>query len=822
MATEVMTAPEGRIIHKTYAVLSGAAIPQRVYVTQYDESLPVIACTLYKDGQLYTIPDGASVRLRMNKNGLPVYHEAMGIDDARHVVYLEITAQMTVLYGEFAMVIEVETSDGKTAGTSYLRLIVRQNPVQNPELDNIPDYTANSNKLTAEGVKKLQDESSTQQKAIEDKGKNTLESIPADYSALSGQVNDNTSWISELKEDLVNINDTHGKEIYHDKFDVVVDNTQDGWALKGDGTRVESAGNCINSYKVVSGQKLYLKLKKYTNYVWQWQTSKYSVSTDTLIGTTKNTSFNGYIVVPDGASYLAVSTSKNDTENVIRLVESKIENLNKVNELYNPVIEYLKGKNRFDDRKDNYLENHIVENGVYKELDGYFVTPFLDVDPNTTYYKNEDANGIFYDKSLNYIGKHSGTTFTTPSNCAFYQTSASYGIRNKFYVSTENNISTFNDTPILSEDGIKAVQSAIKDDVSIKEEIHSASSEYVNTTQSTNKAVVTFIDDDGMDAVYTRLLPIVKNKNIKYGLAIVSTFIGGSSYCMTMEQLKECYATGLFEILSHTYSMNSRLTSLTEDELNYQFSNSVQWMKSNGFDCKALVYPQNDTNNLVRTTARKYFDFCFKGVQFNDKGYLDHSKIDRIAFGSYTSDNPQISGIDGKNTLEYYKACVDKAVSNGEWLVFMTHIREQTTSDDTILGDLIDYIRSIGVAILSPSEAFAVKRNQINIGDEGDKYLFVGNKNFDTNMIGYQYRVSGNKTAESPVSSFIKDTVSMYYYGYSETDGFPTKQGILEVFRCGNWSGFSWQKWTAHPTCKQYMRFWDADNNKWFDWVPLN
>lgn len=205
MAAEVITAQEGRIIHKTYAVLSGAAIPQRVHVTQYDESLPVIACTLYKDGQLYTIPDGASARLRMNKNGLPVYHEAMEIDDARHIVYFEITAQMTVLYGEFAMVIEVETSDGKTAGTSYLRLIVRQNPVQNPELDNIPDYTANSNRLTAEGVKKLQDESSTQQKAIEDKGKSTLESIPEDYSALSGKVDENTSGISELKEDLGNV-----------------------------------------------------------------------------------------------------------------------------------------------------------------------------------------------------------------------------------------------------------------------------------------------------------------------------------------------------------------------------------------------------------------------------------------------------------------------------------------------------------------------------------------------------------------------------------------------------------------------------------------
>ena len=31
--------------------------------------------------------------------------------------------------------------------------------------------------------------------------------------------------VSELKSDLVNINDTHGKEIYHDKFDVQINNT---------------------------------------------------------------------------------------------------------------------------------------------------------------------------------------------------------------------------------------------------------------------------------------------------------------------------------------------------------------------------------------------------------------------------------------------------------------------------------------------------------------------------------------------------------------------------------------------------------------------
>lgn len=310
MAAEVMTAPEGRIIHKTYAVLSGSAIPQRVYVTQYDESLPVIACTLYKDGQLYTIPDGASVRMRMNKNGLPVYHEAMGIDDARHVVYLEITAQMTVLYGEFAMVIEVETSDGKTAGTSYLRLIVRQNPVQNPELDNIPDYTANSNRLTAEGVKRLQDESSTQQKAIEDKGKNTLESIPADYSTLSGKVDKNTSGISELKEDLANKNFAELHDISFEENMIDLSCIIEGFINENGDYQYEAQWQFINKFVPVKPNTKYYRL---VNSVYEqivlYDNNKNFISTLSLFAD-NGTGKDGYFETPENCYFIKFQATK--------------------------------------------------------------------------------------------------------------------------------------------------------------------------------------------------------------------------------------------------------------------------------------------------------------------------------------------------------------------------------------------------------------------------------------------------------------------------------------------------------------------------------
>lgn len=400
MATGVMTAPEGRIIHKTYSVLSGAAIPQRVHVTQYDESLPVIACTLYKDGQLYTIPDGASVRLRMNKNGLPVYHEAIGIDDARHVVYLEITAQMTVLYGEFAMVIEVETSDGKTAGTSYLRLIVRQNPVQNPDLDNIPDYTANSNKLTAEGVKKLQDESSTQQKAIEDKAKKTLESIPADYSALSGKVDENANGISELKEDLVNKSEGQIRGLL----------VKDSYVEK-DGTIAEYTGWSRTNYIDVSQYSLLsLYIEKIIRFgVWLKEdktTVVFPIETTTVGNIT--------LFVPLDAKYLIISEI---TEYMDKL------------KIY--------GKRRKSDNlvfngkriNINYIANGYIEHGNLQSAGRWAATDYIEI-PKDLYIESDgteedNAYNAFYDENKVYISSFNtkGKYLKVPDNAKYMRLS---------------------------------------------------------------------------------------------------------------------------------------------------------------------------------------------------------------------------------------------------------------------------------------------------------------------------------------------------------------------------------------------------------------
>lgn len=437
MATEVMTAPEGRIIHKTYAVLSGAAMPQRVHVTQYDESLPVIACTLYKDGQLYTIPDGASVRMRMNKNGLPVYHEAMGIDDPRHVVYLEITAQMTVLYGEFAMVLEVETSDGKTAGTSYLRLIVRQNPVQNPDLDNIPDYTANSNRLTAEGVKKLQSESSTQQKAIEDKGKNTLESIPADYSTMSGKVDENANGISELKKDigiLDKILDGNYKPL-GEEIKLNLTNATGYWS--DDNHFYPYEGITSESFSVNGKDRFILSSYSYYGVA----RAVFFDFNNNVVGRYWNGNYvkyeeNSLIIVPENATSMVIQNHGNREIHLSRVTHYELiapnEKVDALSERIDNTIVLTHGKNLYNEKEA--VVGYINDKGGINASDVWETTGFINVEDINSIYCTGKVDGTrqsiytgywtSYDENKNFISQFLNEAYrnypvSIPSNAKY-------------------------------------------------------------------------------------------------------------------------------------------------------------------------------------------------------------------------------------------------------------------------------------------------------------------------------------------------------------------------------------------------------------------
>lgn len=133
--------PSGDVIlHHTRAYLDSRPPAAPVHLVQYDDTLPVIAAALYAGEVPYTLPAGGSVNIRMGKpDGTSLYNPALGLDEGRHTVYIQVTPQMTALAGDLAPILEV-TAGGGVAGTSVLALKIAPNPVPAEKIQSADEY----------------------------------------------------------------------------------------------------------------------------------------------------------------------------------------------------------------------------------------------------------------------------------------------------------------------------------------------------------------------------------------------------------------------------------------------------------------------------------------------------------------------------------------------------------------------------------------------------------------------------------------------------------------------------------------------------------
>ena len=124
-----ITLDSEQIVHETAVDLITRGIPDAVHLTQYEDSLPIIAVSLKRSGEAYALPSGAACNIRVQKqDGTTDYEAAYGCDSTRTVVYFEVTDDMTDVAGELETTLEVVVS-GDIAGTSPLNILIEENPV---------------------------------------------------------------------------------------------------------------------------------------------------------------------------------------------------------------------------------------------------------------------------------------------------------------------------------------------------------------------------------------------------------------------------------------------------------------------------------------------------------------------------------------------------------------------------------------------------------------------------------------------------------------------------------------------------------------------
>jgi len=153
MALSVYT-PTG-IVHETSVDFTKRVLTEPVHLVQYDESLPVVAVTCLDAGQYMTLTASDTVSIRMDKgDGTFIYNPALGMSADGHIVYIQITLQMTVNYGRFEPVLEL-LRDGGYGASSPIPMFIDANPVPNSEIqstsqwESLNDIVARANAIVA-------------------------------------------------------------------------------------------------------------------------------------------------------------------------------------------------------------------------------------------------------------------------------------------------------------------------------------------------------------------------------------------------------------------------------------------------------------------------------------------------------------------------------------------------------------------------------------------------------------------------------------------------------------------------------------------------
>lgn len=351
----------------------------------------------------------------------------------------------------------------------------------------------------------------------------------------------------------------------------------------------------------------------------------------------------------------------------------------------------------------------------------------------------------------------------------------------------------------------------------------------ITVASERKKPVVTFLDDDTRSGVYTRLKPIFESRNVPCSVACITGRFDDPNH-VNLSQLHELEDLG-WEVMGHTFTHPTGNNGLQEyigdyEKLEFEIgSGCKEVLENEGFQVDGFVYPQGGHSYDIREITKKNYTYAFAGLGINDKELMDSMVINRIGFGFSAENNPTIKGNSELNTLAYYKACVDYAVENDGWLVFMTHVDAQSATDDQILGDLIDYIKSINVDILTGRDAYKIHGNRYFAGDvEAGKYFIVNKDNEVIQPEGFKLNKieSNSKPASDSITTFPNNSITFMRTSnsFASSNNLPTATaGFLITYKLDE-SGVSYNRQEYWPYLfnQKFIRVLDVNNGSWKPW----
>lgn len=323
----------------------------------------------------------------------------------------------------------------------------------------------------------------------------------------------------------------------------------------------------------------------------------------------------------------------------------------------------------------------------------------------------------------------------------------------------------------------------------------------------TNETLVVFTFDDSPLVDYTIVRPILNARKVPGVFAAISGNIGKST-SMTWDHLKTLEAEG-HEIADHTTSHQH----LNSADLHKEVVESKNRFRTNGIQVNGLVYPYGENDEYVRQIARENYEWA--ATTATPQGWVK-------PFRTYQMPR---AGIGNTSVLATLKNRVNNAITNGELLTFIIHAGfDLDTAAQGVLGDLIDYIQSVNVPIVTMTEALRRVGNVIDIGDYpgGNNYTIVdgsGGLHSKGAQANVELATFNAYTADEPPSTYKVGVATYFGSNQGKAAGWPVDQAaiIMTVSPYNSGAG-GW----VHQTLYNHKQTWirkGASETKWTSWT---
>ena len=214
------------------------------------------------------------------------------------------------------------------------------------------------------------------------------------------------------------------------------------------------------------------------------------------------------------------------------------------------------------------------------------------------------------------------------------------------------------------------------------------------------KGVITIIDDDGRREFMTKLMPIVRDKNISIATAVVPKWVGSKARFMTWDDIAKCESEGA-EVLCHTLKHRDvdPTKAMKTKEIKKEYAKARKILKEHGYDSDVLVYP-HETGKLAK--AQKAASQVFGCGLMHDEPGINTADENLYCLNRYLIEGPIAER--PWETREF----VDKVKKEGGWMIWELHCGIDRITDTAVenLRKAVDYAKEQGVEIVTAQEGY--------------------------------------------------------------------------------------------------------------------